>query len=410
MPLSMTSGLNQSTQQLTTICPLKDRPEHFRRFLISLDLIEWRQPVLFLDGSRTDQCEAIWSNQGCDAPESRSKYVRFPVDTGWPQFLSKMSAGLDQVATEFVHLTCDDDFPDENSLMSACEMLHSDSDVSLVSGVVMDFEVRGTKGQPNRDVYGDFFLERKHMNCSGRYAEASSISYETIQTRLQRQSQVWPYEGVWRTDQLKEVFFIAKKAGVTTYRTLLPVMRTVVLARGKVHHSERIFTLRQDNTRDSDGASMIASHPSRREFFLSDDTATERQSVTTELARLAFAEEGCCGDSIAAAAWQFHDLLDEAKKLTAALDQSAHDKDRTLSRLRSRLKSRLPSRIVERGARLIDFLSAKPAVADESRDGTPKYLDWYPGDKRHVAALAAAVESLGRVHDAHLAFRLRTNC
>ncbi len=399
-----TSGVGNTSERLTTLCPLKDRPEHFRRFLIGLELVQWREPVVFLDGSGTGTCDEVWVDAQAHANLGQVEYVRFPEDKGWREFLAKMLTGLDRVKTEFVHLTSDDDFPDENNLLLACDLMSARSDVALVSGKVVDFEVRGRKAHPHRDVYGSLILEQRHLDCSGRYSEAESVLGDTPRRRLGRQSRAWPYEGVWRTECLREVFSIAKRAGASTYRTLLPIMRTVALSRGKLIHTDDVFTLRQDNTQNSDGAAMIAAHPTRLDFFANPNTVGERQRVNRELLRLAFVEEGGLEDAIAVAAWEFHDLLEELKRVTSRLERtSAHEEHgfavfmQGISRRLQQTKNRGRKRtVILRGEQLPNRADIQ-ALSLEA---------WYPGDKQLVAAASASVQSFGRRDDARATFKL----
>jgi glycosyltransferase domain-containing protein len=389
--------------KVTVLCPLKDRPEHFRRFLICLELVRWHEPIIFLDGSKNDACESIWSNERAHTDFSQVEYIRFPEDAGWPQFLNKMLAALKRVRTEFVHITSDDDMPSENSLLMACELMSARSDVSHVSGRVVDFEVRGRKADAYPDVYGNFVLEKRHLDCSGRYSEAESVQDDTPLLRLERRSRTWPYEGVWRTEYLNEAFSIAQRARVSTYRTLLPIMRTVVLSRGKLIHQGHVFTLRQDNTRNSDGAAMIAAHPTRLDFFTSPETAVERQNVTSELLKLALVQHGELVDAIAVAGWQFHDVLEELKKCATLPDQGSCSADHAVAVLLLRLKTRLRQKINRVRARIEVPLRES---LDENKDIRAWSLDsWYPGDKQLVAAVSASVQSFGRRDDARSAFR-----
>lgn len=387
------SRVARSGPQVTLVCPLKDRPEHFRRLLIALSLSGRQHPVLFLDGSTSEACELVWRDFLSHTNSDKLKFVRSKPDVDWQQFLSKVVSGLKSVETEFVHLTCDDDFSDQDNLESACMEMRNDSTISIVIGNVIDFEVKGEKSSAHRDVYGNLVLEPRHLACSGRYLQSRHVDDEHLEDRLEQQRHVWPYEGVWRTQDLITAFSMALKAGVTSYRSLLPILRTVCLVLGKVHFSDAVFVLRQDNTRDSDGAQMLASFPTRLDFFLSDATANERRSVTAELA--AFAGNGAvdCSRSIAAASWQYHYILEEYMQ---ARDREVADDTVDDGGMRWSLSALSPARrLFGLGRRLLPSFPTSSARVVETRGIAASFPSWYPGEKAHLLAAVSAVQSFG---------------
>ncbi len=390
--------------QITVVCPLKDRPEHFRRFLISLDLLQWKQPVLFLDGSRTPACELVWQDLAAHTRAQHQVFVRSNPDTGWPQFLTKVLIGLRSVETEFVHLTCDDDLPNENVLNIGCSLLRDNSSLSLVSGHVIDFDVRGDKTHAYRDVYGDVVLEPRHMACSGRYVHAAHVDDDSAVARLERQGQVWPYEGIWRTQNLIEAFELAFRAGVTSYRSLLPILRTVCLLRGATHLMAGVITLRQDNTRESDGAEMLSAYPTRLDYFLDDLTAQERRDVTEEIVAFAGSGQTKCDISIAASTWQYHYLLEECKMLRSSPpDERTKKHVNTMMRLASAASS-FTSRLVRRAQRRVAASrNAEAGIAKQS-SSVIEPSSWYPGETEHLIAAVSSVQSFGNLASARRLF------
>ena len=268
--------------QLTILCPIKDRPEFTQRFVDYSVNSECQFRIIVADGSRSDEAREIVNN--ASAYNKNIEYVKHPADDNWDVYMQKICDSLDTIKTEYTVLACDDDFIDYKSLEFGVEFLSNNKEYSAFASEVIDFDIYGTVDS----VYGKLIITNESRDCGGRYSTNQMVDDDDTIKRLNRFSDIWPYEYIHKTETLKHVYQLSRQLKIKNYYHLLIIMRYMTLMSGKVYYcNEKSILLRQLNTPSSEGSKLLTKINFTELHFLADkENFYKQQCITKEILNL----------------------------------------------------------------------------------------------------------------------------
>lgn len=270
---------NKKNDDLTILCPIKDRVEFTQRFVDYS--IKNRCPfrIIISDGSCDSKSEDALKK--VDYQDIEIEYIRCHHDKDWAAYLRKMCESLSLIQTTYTVLACDDDYLDYEALLIGVRFLKENKLYSSFAAEVVDFDVFGGYGD---GIYGDIYISDNKRHCSGRYRTDQVVDGDNISERLVRYADIWPYEYIHKTDTLKLIFQFAADLEINNYHHLIMIMRYITLIEGKVYFDDSIsFLLRQDNTFNSQGDEMIRENLTYLHFLANEDNMRKQEMILGKL-------------------------------------------------------------------------------------------------------------------------------
>jgi glycosyltransferase domain-containing protein len=119
-----------SASNLTILLTLKDRAKFTRRWFDYARRVRLPFRIFVADGSLDDAAQQVVAG----APELDVQYVRYPPDTTYAAYYAKLTDALARIATPFVALADNDDFPIAECLDESVRFLSSNPDFAACGG------------------------------------------------------------------------------------------------------------------------------------------------------------------------------------------------------------------------------------------------------------------------------------
>ena len=141
-------------QRLTIVLPLRGRHLFTLRFLWYADKLRLPYRILVADGQVNETVARHIENSRTFFPNLDIDYVRYPDDTGYPQYFAKMADAMRRVRTPYAMLADNDDFLGINGIEQALDFLEANPDYIAARGHPIAFQAYSGLGGPGSGVYG----------------------------------------------------------------------------------------------------------------------------------------------------------------------------------------------------------------------------------------------------------------
>lgn len=190
--------------RLTVVLPLRGRPLFTLRFLWHANLACSHYKFIVADGQVNTALARLIENSRAIFPNLDVEYVRYPDDTNFGVFYSKMFNAMQRVQTPYAMVADNDDFLMSTGIERSIEFLDSNSDYVCCAGAIGGFgvhnwdfpDLEGLRGRVSRLVW-------RYSPYDQSIDLRSPLAVERLMLGLRN---TWSYFGVFRTPTLTEVW------------------------------------------------------------------------------------------------------------------------------------------------------------------------------------------------------------
>jgi len=233
-----------NSKDLTIIFPIKDRAPFTVRFLSYADTIRFPYKIFIADGGedKTIQKYLLDKNhfQNIDY-----EYVRYPYDSTYAEYYSKMADSLLKIQTPFVAMADNDDFCMVEGLRKSVEFLKDNPDYAVCRGAIGGFTVDSTdKNGKYAAVIGKLNVVSKNHYYNGSNEHESAA--ERVKCHFHRYGSTC-YD-VHRTEQLRKYYSILRNLDPKNIYLAELVTSFLAVAEGKAKRFPYPYYMRQCNT------------------------------------------------------------------------------------------------------------------------------------------------------------------
>jgi Glycosyl transferase family 2. len=227
---------------LTVVMALKDRFPCTERWLAFATSMAFPFRIVICDGSLGDDAEKLF--QSTSFPGLRISYRRFPPDTSYSAFYSKMLAALESVETPFVFLADNDDFLLPDALLKTVAFLREHPDHASAGARALRLTNLDGDGTPESLLYGKN-LSLEYSPCGQNVGDDTPL--ERIRSALDNYYD-WGWYNVMRTEIPLGVFRNAVSAKYHRLMFLEFALSAAAATHGKVRYDLAPFFVRQEGT------------------------------------------------------------------------------------------------------------------------------------------------------------------
>ena len=125
---------------LTIVLPLKDKSNFTYRWMKYAEKNFQDYKIIIADGGKDKEVEKILSNKS-NYKKIDYQYYRYPYDSNYIQFFSKLSDAINKTETKYCLLADNDDFFFKEGLDKSIAFLNSNIDYSCCRGIIGQFTV-----------------------------------------------------------------------------------------------------------------------------------------------------------------------------------------------------------------------------------------------------------------------------
>ena len=231
-------------KDLTIIFPIKDRAPFTVRFLSYADKIRFPYKIFIADGGedKTIQKYLLDKNHFHNIDY---EYVRYPYDSTYTEYYSKMADSLLKIQTPFVAMADNDDFCMVEGLRKSVEFLKDNPDYAVCRGAIGGFTVDSTdKNGKYAAVIGKLNMVSKNLYYNGSNEHESAA--ERVKCHFSRYGSTC-YD-VHRTEQLGKYYSILRNLDPKNIYLAELVTSFLAVAEGKAKRFPYPYYMRQCNT------------------------------------------------------------------------------------------------------------------------------------------------------------------
>jgi len=236
---------------LTLLYALKDRPAFLKRTLEYLRSCNTSHHIFFADGSSFNN-HMTHLDILSDFQDVPNTYKYYGQDHSFLDFYKKLLLATNDIGTKYVVLACDDDFYNFCELKCGLDFLASNSDYSTYTGSILNFTISNPSSHIRGNAYGNPEITEHCYKGLNRNIHSNQIS-----ERMNYLNNEKPYESIHYTSNLRLCFQILVELDVKSYYYFEYLLKLISIYSGKSFASNNEFLLRQDNTMNSSGASLI---------------------------------------------------------------------------------------------------------------------------------------------------------
>jgi glycosyltransferase domain-containing protein len=142
--------------RLTIVLPLKGRHLFTMRFLWHANKLRSPYHFLIADGQVNEAVARHLESSRETFPNLDIEYVRYPDDTSYSRYFTKMADALQRVRTPYAMWADNDDFLGPNGIEAALDFLDANDDHASARGRVAAFSVYSGLGDPANSLHGRF--------------------------------------------------------------------------------------------------------------------------------------------------------------------------------------------------------------------------------------------------------------
>jgi glycosyltransferase domain-containing protein len=238
-----------SSAHLTILLPLRDRVPFTHRWLSYAITAPLPYHVLIADGGADPAVAgtvAETKSQGLDV-----EYVRYPYDTNYAAYYTKLADALSRVSTPFVVMADNDDFFIPQGLARAVEFLLAHTDFVACGGQCAMFWLGDDSETTGRDaIYGD----RIQWKCSSQIStDVADTAKERLLGRCLGANDV--FYAVHRTELLRSHFEAVRDCNPRDLFLMEQLVMFLTAIAGKTRQLDTLYIARQQDSPGSSGGS-----------------------------------------------------------------------------------------------------------------------------------------------------------
>lgn len=232
---------------------LKDRAEYTERWLHVHNKLNFKIPIHIADGSITDTNKIIILNFRNKDHNLNISYKHYGVDTNLDAFYRKMTKAIENVDSQYVIFTSNDDFLIEKSIIEGADFLNENSEYVAAAGPVYDTAVSQTNPNHN-NVWGALSHPTNQYPAFNRLENNPETRiYQFLSGR--KNSYIW--SALHRKNVLLETSKVIHGISPPDLRFQEHLIALLTLCNGKVSGKMQSMTIHQANTGDSEGAKIM---------------------------------------------------------------------------------------------------------------------------------------------------------
>ena len=270
--------------KLTIILPIRDRVQFTVRWLTYADTIRIPFKIIVADGGAGDTAGKMLADRN-RFPNLDYEYIRNPHSKTVRDFIVRIDHALSRVKTPYVNFSADDDFPVIHGFNQAVAFLEAHPDYLSARGRIPEFTIADGNGQ---NAFGkpEFFF-------SGYFASPSRDKESALE-RIKQQCEHFSsnYMNVQRTEPAAERYALMARAGIQDNRLPDIIDDFLLLARGKAHHMETLFTLKQSNTIGGTHREILDGEPTLFDWMLRPSWSEECAMMVNWVSKAVSEQEG----------------------------------------------------------------------------------------------------------------------
>lgn len=227
--------MSPNTPRLTIVLPLRGRHLFTLRFLWHANEARLPYRILIADGQVNEALARHIENSRETFPNLDIEYVRYPDDTGYSRYFTKMADALERVRTPYAMLADNDDFLGINGIEQALDFLDASPDHVGALGQPVGFAAYSGFDAPGGGVYG-------RLNRLRTYPSKASAASSMIERLRQSGLSLLIYYSVYRTEALATLWREDREIDFTDLmlHEAYHAMRTLTL--GKVRANAATIT------------------------------------------------------------------------------------------------------------------------------------------------------------------------
>ncbi len=222
--------------KLTIVLPLLNREAFTVRYLNYLESIDFPFQVIIADGGPDQSLQHMLEIREI-APKVRYAYVRFPQDTTFLDYYSKMRKAAELVQTPYVMLNDNDDFPIVSGLIECIDFLDQSSEYVGASGKIGGVRLKEIENVIN-------LIELDFYSYPSTYIESfeQDNGLARIQHQITKNKAYNLYYAIYRIAPLQKILLDLEQLNFQDLRLHELYFIQGVLVLGKVRFVDGIYT------------------------------------------------------------------------------------------------------------------------------------------------------------------------
>lgn len=237
---------------LTILLPAKDRVAFTDRWLAYAAGALRPFRVLIADGGSDDTVAALAASRLSQG--LRVEYVRYPFDSSYTLFYTKLADALARVTTPFVVMADNDDLFIPQGLTRAVEFLLANPDHVACGGQCAVFWIAGERTSSQSDTtYGDAVEWKVSSQFSSDVADTAE---QRLRERCLGANDV--FYAVHRTDLLRRHFAALRDCNPRDLFLMEQLVMFLTAIAGKTRQLDTLYIARQQDSPDSSGGAHQA--------------------------------------------------------------------------------------------------------------------------------------------------------
>jgi glycosyltransferase domain-containing protein len=230
---------------LTVLLTLKDRASFTERWMNYANSVAFPFKVVIADGGCDPKIPTILSETN-RFPNVDYEYIRYPYDTTYADYYSKIANALGRIRTPFVAMADNDDFYITETMRQAVEFLSANPDYASCGGAGAYFWI-----SPSSATQSDLLYSKNiDWKCN---AQARSITAKSARERILTPAPDVNYYDVKRTDHAREQFALVCELNLHDLFLVEYAIQFLTAIAGKTKRLDRMYIARQYNTPNSSG-------------------------------------------------------------------------------------------------------------------------------------------------------------
>ena len=232
---------------------LKDRAEFTERWLHVHNKLNFKIPIHIADGSITDTNKKIFLNFRNKEHTLNISYKHYGKDTNLDAFYRKMTKAIENVDSQYIILTCNDDFLIEKSIIEGADFLNENSEYVAAAGPIYDTAISQTHPSHN-NVWGALSHPTNQYPAFNRLENNPETRiYQFLSGR--KNSYIWT--ALHRRNVILETSKVIQEISPPDLRFHEHLMSLLTLGKGKVSGALPCMTLHQSNPGESVGQDLM---------------------------------------------------------------------------------------------------------------------------------------------------------
>ena len=231
---------------LTILLAVKDRVAFTRRWLDYAASVRLPFRILIADGGADDTTAPLFA--ASKAQGLALEYVRYPYDSTYADYYTKLADALSRVTTPFVVMADNDDLFIPDGLSRAVEFLLAHPEYVACGGQCAVFWLAGPGAVQGDAMYGD----RVEWKCSSQFStDVADTARERLRERCLGANDV--FYAVHRTELLRRHFEAVRDTNPRDLFLMEQLVMFLTAIAGKTRQLDTLYIARQQDSPGSSG-------------------------------------------------------------------------------------------------------------------------------------------------------------